>query len=364
MTAQVFTAIGLMSGTSLDGVDAALLRTDGHHLIETGPSLTVPYSDEARQIIRAAFGKKTDYAAAEQIVTDFHIQAVRQFLADNRIAPEQIDLIGFHGQTLLHAPHENFTLQIGNGQRLADETGIDVVCDFRSSDVAAGGHGAPLVPLYHQALAHNLPKPLAILNIGGVANVTWLGSNGDILAFDTGPGNALIDDCVLELTGQNYDEDGRHAAQGAIDHDFINRCLAHEFFQVPPPKSLDRDQFQMLRDHVKHQNAHDRIATITHLTAATITAALDHFPERPHHWLVCGGGRHNKTLMISLQALLNAPVDPVECSDWCGDSLEAQAFAYLAVRAKLGLPLTSPQTTGAPQPLTGGKYHAANRVSI
>jgi len=240
---------------------------------------------------------------------------------------------------------------------LAKLTGIDVVNDFRSSDVASGGQGAPLVPLYHQALAAGLERPLAVINIGGVANVTWLGPGADdILAFDTGPGNALLDDWALTHTGKPVDEHGALARSGRVDEERVTRFLADPYFAAPPPKSLDRDHFASLAP--EGLSPADGAATLCAMTAAAIALAPRHFPAPVKRWLVSGGGRRNPVLMKLLRAKLG-PVEPVEKAGWDGDALEAQAFGYLAVRSREGLPLSLPRTTGVKAPTTGGTLHRA-----
>ncbi|WP_114393620.1 anhydro-N-acetylmuramic acid kinase [Oleisolibacter albus] len=351
-------ALGLMSGTSLDGIDAALIRTDGRGRVErSGQRLTVPYRSAFRERLRGALGGRGDVAAVERELTELHAQAVVALLRLAGLEAARVDLIGFHGHTILHAPEQRRTWQIGDGTLLAGLTGIPVVCDFRSADVAAGGQGAPLVPLYHQALSTGLERPVAVLNIGGVTNVTWLGEGAlDVLAFDTGPGNALIDDWVLRHTGRDFDADGGLAARGRVDEDMVSRLMAHPYFSAPPPKSLDRDAWSA--GAVDGLSAEDGAATLTAFTAASVAAALPHLPQRPRRWLVTGGGRLNGTLMLLLARRLGAVVAPVEAVGWDGDALEAEAFAYLAVRSRLGLPLSLPGTTGVPQPLTGGRYAA------
>ncbi len=275
-------------------------------------------------------------------------------------------LVGFHGHTILHRPAERRTWQIGDGALLAGLAQVDVVADFRSADVAAGGEGAPLAPLYHAALAAQRAKPVAILNLGGVANVTWIGprTNGgdddgadDILAFDTGPGNALIDDWVHRHTGGAADIDGALARAGAASAAYVAGFLAHPYFARKPPKSLDRDEFQGAIP--EGLALADGAATLTEMTAASVAAATRHFPASPREWLVCGGGRHNPALMAALARNLGVRVRPVEAAGWDGDALEAQAFAYLAVRSVMGLPLSLPATTGAPHPVPGGRLFPA-----
>ena len=305
------TALGLMSGTSLDGIDAALIRTDGISHVETGAHLTIPYGDEFRAKLRSCLGGKGPVAEVERELTELHADAVR------RLAREAggVDLIGFHGHTIFHAPDQGRTWQIGDGPLLARLTGIPVVYDFRTADVAAGGQGAPLVPLFHRALASALERPLAVLNIGGVANVTWMGrGDDDVLAFDTGPGNALIDDWVLSHTGRGFDADGALAASGTIDQDVLARLLSSTYFDKPAPKSLDRDAFDP--SPVAALSAADGAATLTAFTAAAVARSAELLPEPPARWLVTGGGRLNGFLMDLLRRMLGTVVEPVE--RWAG----------------------------------------------
>jgi anhydro-N-acetylmuramic acid kinase len=348
-------AIGLMSGTSLDGIDVAIITTDGRQQAEPGPALTVPYAPALRERLRAVLGGTGPVAEVERALTEAHAEAVARFAGEHGVSAA---VIGFHGHTILHRPAERRTWQIGDGALLARLTGIDVVCDFRSADVAAGGEGAPLVPLYHAALAAGLDKPLAILNVGGVANVTWLGAEeGAILAFDTGPGNAPIDDWALRHLGRPVDLDGALARAGRVDTARLAAFLANPFFDRSPPKSLDRDDFVAFDDG--GLGAADGAATLTAMTAAGIARAADHFPAPVRRWLVTGGGRHNPALMGELARRLAVPVAPVEAAGWDGDALEAQAFAYLAVRSLEGLPLSLPSTTGVARPMTGGRLFRA-----
>lgn len=354
------TVVGLMSGTSMDGIDAALLRTDGVARVEPLAFLTIPYEDGFRAALRGCLGGKGPVEAVERALTDAHADAVRQLLAGAGVAASAVDLIGFHGHTILHAPERRRTWQIGDGARLAAATGIAVVDDFRGADVAAGGQGAPLVPLFHRALADALPRPLAVLNIGGVANVSWIGADGSVvggsvIACDTGPGNALVDDWVLRHGGGRYDGGGALAASGAVDAAALAALLAHPYFDRPAPKSLDRDAFDPAP--VAGLSAADGAATLTAFTAESVARVVPHLPAPPLRWLVCGGGRHNATLMGLLAARLGVPVAAVESVGWDGDALEAQAFGYLAVRSRLGLPLSEPATTGVPAPTTGGRFH-------
>ncbi|WP_454017967.1 anhydro-N-acetylmuramic acid kinase [Azospirillum sp. Marseille-Q6669] len=350
------TVVGLMSGTSMDGIDAALVRTDGERRVEPLAFVTIPYEDGFRAELRSCLGGKGPVEAVERALTDAHADAVRRLLAEAGTEAAAVDLIGFHGQTIFHDPAQRRTWQIGDGARLARATGIAVVNDFRTADVAAGGQGAPLVPLFHRALADALPRPLAVLNIGGVANVTWIGAGEDaVIACDTGPGNALVDDWVLSGQGARYDSGGALAARGNVDEGALAALLAHPYFDLPAPKSLDRDAFDPAP--VRGLSLEDGAATLTAFTAASVARIVPHLPEAPVRWLVCGGGRHNATLMGMLADRLGVPVDPVEAVRWNGDALEAEAFAYLAVRSRKGLPLSLPATTGVPRPMTGGRFH-------
>lgn len=350
-------ALGLMSGTSLDGIDAALIVTDGETVSETGAWATTPYAPALRDRLRAALGAAAPPADLARDLTDIHAAAVDDLLLKSGLSASDIDVIGFHGHTVWHDPAHRVTRQIGDGARLASLTGIDVVDDFRSADVAAGGQGAPFAPLYHRALAEALERPLAVLNLGGVGNVTWIGAGGDAIAFDTGPANALIDDWVAERTGEPFDRDGRLAAAGHVDRDILAALLDNGYFGKTPPKSLDRLDFSGAT--VAGCSVEDGAATLTAFTVEAVRRALPHLPQPPRRWLVTGGGRHNPTLMGWLAEALAVPVEPVERCGWNGDALEAQAFAFLAVRSLRGLPLSLPSTTGVPAPMTGGRFHDA-----
>jgi anhydro-N-acetylmuramic acid kinase len=352
-------ALGLMSGTSCDGVDAALLETDGVDFVRAGAALSRDYPREFRQRLRAALGDAKAAAALEAELTDHHAETVRALLTKAGIAPLDVAVVGFHGQTILHEPENHRTLQIGDGARLARAVGIDVVNDLRSADMAEGGEGAPFAPLYHRALATGLEKPLAVLNLGGVGNVTWIGQDRNgamrLLAFDTGPGNALIDDWAMLHTGVPVDRDGRLAGTGRVDASLLGRLLVNPYFSRPAPKSLDRDDFDA--SILEGLSGPDGAATLVAFTAATVARGAPLFPEPAKRWLVTGGGRQNPAIMAELRRRLDAPVEPVEAVGWNGDQLEAQAFAYLAVRSRAGLPLSLPETTGVRRPVTGGRLH-------
>lgn len=351
-------SLGLMSGTSLDGVDAALIRTDGEHVESFGACLTRPYPESLRGRLREILGGVGPVAGVERDMTLFHAGVVRDLLAESDVPAADVAVVGFHGHTILHRPEQGRTWQIGDGALLADRLGLAVVNDFRSDDVAAGGQGAPLVPVYHAALAGGLARPLAVLNLGGVGNVTWIGGDGSLLAFDTGPGNALIDDWALRHTGRAVDLDGALAAAGTIDQAALRAFRAHPYFSRRPPKSLDRDDFAAdVAALVGGLSARDGAATLSAFTVAAVDLAQAHFPAPPAKWLICGGGRHNPVIMAGLAQSLTAPVEPVDAAGWNGDALEAQAFAFLAVRSLKGLPLTWPGTTGVARPLGGGHLH-------
>jgi anhydro-N-acetylmuramic acid kinase len=375
--------IGLMSGTSADGVDAAILYTDGRDIVRAHESLFVAYDDALRGDILALMRGVGDEADVARRLTDVHIAAVKALLKKTKLTTGSVTLIGFHGQTIRHAPADGITVQIGDAARMARELGIAVVADFRSADVKAGGQGAPLVPLYHAALAHALEKPLMVVNIGGVSNVTWLNEGGlapyatltpaasgsrealrtpehaSIIAFDSGPGNALLDDWIFKHTGKRYDKDGDIAAMGEVHSDVLGSFLRHPFFVKDVPKSLDRNQFDGVVTKLAHLGLEDGAATLTSMTASSIAMALSAVPVLPKRVLICGGGRRNPTLMRLLSACVNAPVEAVEAVGWDGDMLEAQAFAYLAARSVQGLPLSLPSTTGVKEAVTGGVLYRA-----
>ncbi|MFN3659385.1 MAG: anhydro-N-acetylmuramic acid kinase [Pseudolabrys sp.] len=364
--AGVKRAIGLMSGTSLDGVDVALIETDGERIAAFGPTGYRAYQDGERDLLRRALvegATLTDrwarpgvLAEAERFVTAVHAETVETFLADNGIARDSIDVIGFHGQTVIHRPERRLTVQIGDGAGLARRLRLPVACDFRAADVAAGGQGAPLVPVFHQALARDLarPHPIAVLNVGGVANVTWV-DGGDPVACDTGPGNALIDDFMRARTGAPLDRDGDQAARGRVHEDFVARVLEHPFFDHGCPKSLDRNAFAFANLELPDFSVADGAATLSALTAAAVARVVRHLPAPPKAWIVSGGGARNPTLMRMLaERLAPATVETADAAGWSSQSLEAQAFAYLAVRTQNDLPITFPHTTGIDRPMAGG----------
>lgn len=366
---KLMRALGLMSGTSMDGIDVALIDTDGAGEVVRGPSLTIPYGAATRRgLVRAmtaahALQRREErplpLAEAEREITELHAAAVSEFLRKRGIDPASVGCIGFHGQTVLHRPQAGLTVQLGDGPLLARLTGLDVVYDMRAADCAAGGQGAPLVPAYHRALAIQIRQlPIAFLNVGGVANVTWVGGDGRLIAFDTGPGNALVDDFMRQRSGVTHDENGATAARGKVSEAIVADLLRHEHFVLPPPKSLDRNAFAVA-EAVAELSTEDGAATLTAFTAGAIAKAREHFPQQPQLWVVCGGGRRNRTLMSMIAGNVENAVVPAEAVGLDGDGMEAEAWAYLAVRSCRGLPLTFPGTTGVREPITGGVFAAA-----
>ncbi|WP_237151854.1 anhydro-N-acetylmuramic acid kinase [Oryzibacter oryziterrae] len=358
-------ALGLMSGTSFDGVDAALVLTDGESIAEFGPTLCVPYKSDERAILRAALGEAramTDknerfgsIVQAETIVTDVHLAAAAELTATAIKRGIRPLVIGFHGQTVFHAPDKGFTAQIGHADQLAQRFRVPVVHDFRSRDVEAGGQGAPLVPAFHRALAvkAGLATPVAFLNIGGVANITIITRDDRVVAFDTGPGNALIDDVIAMETGADFDEGGRVAASGKVDATRLDQMMAHPYFSLPTPKSLDRNAFSGAA--VEDLPLADRVATLTALTARSVAAGIRVTGEQVETLVVCGGGAHNQTLVNMLAAETGCKVIGAGNLGLSVDFIEAQAFAYLAVRRLAKLPASWPTTTGVPEPMICGE---------
>ncbi|MEC9344769.1 MAG: anhydro-N-acetylmuramic acid kinase [Pseudomonadota bacterium] len=346
--------LGTMSGTSVDGIDLAILETDGETVSRIGPHGTFAYRPEEQQAIRAAFGRVDPGEAAVHAVTEAHGRAIADFLGSARLTAADIDLIGFHGQTTFHDPKAGVTVQAGDAEALSRRFGVPVVADFRKADVAAGGEGAPLAPLFHVAMTAGLERPLAVLNLGGVGNVTWIGAGeAPPVAFDTGPANALVDDWMRLRTGQSHDAGGAAALAGTVDRAWLRDLMQHPYFARPVPKSLDREAFRPAA--WPDLPVEDGAATLVAFTAAAVAAAVPHLPAAPLRWLVTGGGRHNPAIMAALSEVLGVPVQPVEAAGWDGDAVEAQAFAWLAARSVRGLPLSLPTTTGVPRPMPGGR---------
>ncbi len=359
-------AIGLMSGTSMDGVDVALIGTDGEAIHSLGPAAGFPYDAQERQLLREAMNSargilhREDRSGvigiAESMVTAKHASAVQALAAQNGIDLASVDVIGFHGQTVIHKPERRLTVQIGDGAALSEALGVPVVYDFRAADMEKGGQGAPLVPVYHRALAlrENLELPAVFVNIGGIANVTFVtgGPAEELIAFDAGPGNCLIDDWAMRRTGEPLDRDARLALAGTVNRQALGALLSHPFFNARPPKSLDRGAFSL--DALEGLSAADGAATLTAFTVAGIAAAARHLPAPPRTWIVSGGGTHNPHMIEGLRRVLGPDLLTADVAGFSSDFMEAQAFAYLAVRRLMGLPSTFPGTTGAAEPAIGG----------
>ncbi|WP_170477946.1 anhydro-N-acetylmuramic acid kinase [Ruegeria arenilitoris] len=358
-------ALGAMSGTSLDGVDAAVVVTDGESIFGFGQTGYRAYSDSERATLRAALerwhGPEVDAAAL--MVTQAHAEVLSEF--------EDVELIGFHGQTLAHEPRGRGTLQVGDGLGLAQALGLPVVWDFRSDDVALGGEGAPLAPFFHFACAKwiGAEEPLCFLNLGGVANLTFVNPSfdnpeepGALLAFDTGPANAPVDDLMQKRLGLPMDRNGETARGGDVETGALELFLAEPYFSRIPPKSLDRNDFSEMIELVKELSNSDAVATLTAMCAAAVVQGMEHCPKAPKRVLVTGGGRHNPVLMEMLRVSLDCPVLPVEAVGLDGDMLEAQAFAYLAVRVARGMPTSCPGTTGVKALVGGGTVSAPERA--
>lgn len=350
-------ALGAMSGTSLDGVDAAVVETDGRAIFGFGETGYRAYSVAERAVLRAALGRWSgpEVEAAAVVVDAAHAELLAGF--------DRVDLVGFHGQTLAHEPRRRGTLQVGDGAALAGALGRPVVWDFRSDDVSLGGEGAPLAPFFHFACARwiGAGAPLCFLNLGGVGNLTWVDPGcagpegpGALLAFDTGPANAPIDDLVQARLGLAMDAGGALAARGAVETGALELFLAEPFFARMPPKSLDRNDFSEMIGLVGELGDADAAATLTAMCAAGVAQGMEHCPRPPARVLVTGGGRLNPVMMRMLAVSLDCPVDPVEAVGLNGDMLEAQAFAYLAVRVARGLPTSCPGTTGVGALVGGG----------
>jgi len=360
----VAVAIGTMSGTSMDGVDVALIETDGESVFRFGSYLAHEYSAIERHILRVAVNAAQDLpdrharpdpvAAAEKLVTEMHLKAIDALIQREGIQHDAVDVVGFHGQTILHRPERRLTIQIGDGPILAKRLKIPVVYDFRAADVAAGGQGAPLVPVFHRALLRAFDDgPIVVVNIGGVANVTYIDGEQEPIAFDTGPGNAPMDELMLTRSGKPMDMNGLLAASGRPDQSRIAASLEHPFFMQKPPKSLDRADFA--RFDLAELSLPDALATAAEIVTSSIALSRKHFPSLPNRWIIAGGGARNPTLVNLLrEKLAPARVQTAEEIGWQSSAVEAQAFAFLAIRAMKNLPLSFPKTTGVLEPMTGG----------
>jgi anhydro-N-acetylmuramic acid kinase len=350
-----WSVIGTISGTSADGIDIAEIETDGRTVLRQGPAATLEYAYETRAAILEAIAdgpeNRSGWPEVADLVTRDHGQAISAFMGRHALSP---DLVVFHGQTVWHDPKAGETVQLGNSQALADRLGLPVAGDLRLADMAAGGEGAPLVPVYHQALALDLPHPLCFLNIGGVSNLTYV-DGSTLIAFDVGPGNALLDDWIRQHQAGEFDSEGALSAKGGIDNGWLATALTHPFFDRPGPKSLDRNAFALDLD--PSVSLEDGAATLVAFTAEAVARSVSLLPSDPLLWIVCGGGRLNPTIMKSLADRLTGDVKSSDDFGIDGDALEAQAMAFLGARLKAGLPTSYPETTGAQRPVVGGRLY-------
>ena len=361
--------LGFMSGTSLDGVDAAILSSDGEAIDDFGPTHLTSFSTAERAIVKEATeqfvatgtAEPRLLAEADDIIVSAHVRCARELLS--KPGAGKIELIGYHGQTVLHRPDRGLTIQIGDPARIANTLGVDVVADVRHADMAVGGEGAPLVPIYHAALARKIGKsgPIAFLNVGGVANFTFIGSDEEIIALDTGPGNGMLDLTVQKRGLGRYDDGGALAASGEVNQAVLSHLLAHPYFEREGPKSLDRYDFPL--DIVDDLSAADAAATLVAFTANSVALGARQLPERPELWIICGGGRHNPVIMEALREVLGT-CESADDFGLRGDFIEAEAIGFIAARSVRGLPVTFPNTTGAPSSTTAGKLYKAQTATV
>lgn len=360
MMGKKYLALGFMSGTSADGVDCAVIETDGESEIQFVGAETQDYESSFQEtLIRIASDDcpLDEVLSIERELSERHVAAGKSLLQSLGISFPRVDVVGLHGHTIRHQPKKGVTWQIGNPAIVAEELQTMVVSSFRNQDMAAGGQGAPLAPLFHQHLVHESPKPLAIVNIGGVSNVTWIGSNGDLVAGDSGPGCCLLDAWMQLRFECPFDQDGHNASLGKVSQPALDLLRRHPFYGLPFPKSADRFDFDFAP--VQQLSAQDGAATLSALTASTISTCIGQFPELPRNLYVCGGGARNSFLLNLLGQELNSMnelvrVHPIETLGFRGDSLEAECFAWLAVRRLRGLPTSLPSTTGCGRPISGG----------
>lgn len=361
--------LGFMTGTSLDAVDMAVIETDGHDILSFGPAGEMKLDSETRAVIEDAIEDAFDWERDEEepdsfedarmAVADAHLAAALGFMAVNGVKSSALDLVGVHGQTVLHeAPtpeQPGRTVQLIDAASVAEGLGAPVAFDFRSADVAAGGQGAPLAPVYHAALVRKagMEGPVAVLNLGGVGNITLIRADGELEAFDTGPANGMVDLLVQSRMKKRMDEGGRLAAAGTVDQAVLDVYLAQPYFAASGPKSLDRFDFSL--DPVADLSLEDAAATLTAFAAQAVALGVARCSEQPKEIVVCGGGRHNPVLLAAIRERVGLPVSTAEDRGWRGDSIEAEAFAFLAARCRLGLPISFPGTTGVPEPMTGGR---------
>ncbi len=362
-------ALGFMSGTSMDGIDAALIRSDGETIEQFGPTCSSVFKPAQHRLLMAAVdvartmknrhARPAVLAEAEDFITTAHSEVAIELMSCESLSPEDIDIIGFHGQTVFHKPQDGLTIQLGDGAKLASLTGIDVVCDFRAADMVAGGQGAPLAPIFHRALMQysGFEGANVCVNIGGISNITWISQSGEMIAFDTGPGNVLLDAWSQRHLNQPFDRDGFLSSSGKVNEDILKQLLDNPWFKIPPPKSLDKTDFDL--NNLDRLSAGDGAATLAAFTAQTIANSLIHMPKIPKKWIISGGGRLNSAIMRELRLRIGPTVTSAEDAGFNGNDIEAQAFGFMAVRSLRGLPLTFPRTTGVPTPTQGGVVHRA-----
>jgi len=362
-------ALGFMSGTSMDGIDAALIRSDGETIEHFGPTCSSVFKPAQHRLLMAAVDvartmKNRDarppaLAEAEHFITTAHSDVAAELMSRENLGPGDIDVIGFHGQTVFHKPQDGLTIQIGDGAKLASLTNIDVVCDFRAADMAAGGQGAPLAPIFHRALLQysGIEGASVCVNIGGISNITWISQGGEMIAFDTGPGNVLLDAWCQRHLNKPFDRDGILSSSGNVNEDILKQLLDNPWFRKPPPKSLDKTDFDL--NDLDRLKAGDGAATLAAFTAQTIANSLRHMPKIPKKWIISGGGRLNCAIMRELRLRIGPTVISAEDAGFNGNDIEAQAFGFMAVRSLRELPLTFPRTTGVPVPTRGGILHRA-----
>ncbi len=361
MQDNIYTAIGMMTGTSMDGLDSAIIKTDGLGFVQSVEHFLIPYDNAFHEILKTAIHSRDEEKLniMEDALTKIHILSVESLLVKANLKREDIDVIGMHGQTVHHEPEKKISLQIGDCQMLADATGIRVVGKFRQNDIDNGGSGAPLIPIYHAAVASEIEKPVVFLNIGGVANITWVDKNEQLLACDTGMGNALLNDWIHYKTkNQYFDDKGKIAASGQVNEVILDKMLDDNFFLKPPPKSLDRNEFNL--DLIQPLSLADGAATLVEFTVEAVAMIVEMLPSKPKNWFVCGGGRHNLYMLQRLSDRLGVAVQVVEDIGFNGDIMEAEAFAYMAVRKLLNLPISFSGTTGVRNPSIGGELYLPN----
>jgi anhydro-N-acetylmuramic acid kinase len=362
--------VGLMSGTSRDGVDAALIKTDGLNAVEAVAFHFEPYPDDLKAVIADACdlamahpqpvpSQTIDYC--ENLLDQRHLAAVATLLETADVPVNEVAVIGLHGHTIAHRADLGWTWQIGKPEFLANRLNIPVMSNMRHFDVMFGGQGAPLIPVFHRALFSDASQPVAVLNLGGVANLTFIGTDGALVAFDCGMANALIDDWMGQKTNYPFDAGGEFAANGTVDQGVLQAMLDHPFFSAPAPKSLDRKDFNL--NPVADLSAPDGAATLTAFSAKAAALGFQQFPVRPQRLIVCGGGRKNDTMLKMIEKYSGIPTVLTDDLGWDGDAIEAQGFAYLAYRCLHGLPITYPGTTGVAEPMSGGVLTRPNWIA-